>query len=92
MTQLNLRLFTDRLGPKAEERLPGRNRVIYVRDGDAVLRAGAQAAGLAANSAWHGSEAVTVTAGAAGAALLRWELGAGEIRRPPRRARASPRR
>ena len=78
MTQLNLRLFTDRLGPKAEERLPGRNRVIYVHDGDAVLRAGAQAAGLAANSAWHGSEAVTVTAGAAGATLLRWELGAGE--------------
>lgn len=78
MTQSILRLFTDRIEPKAEARLPGRNRVIYVRDGDAVIRAGAQAAGLAANSAWHGSEVVTVTAGAAGAALLRWELGAGD--------------
>jgi quercetin dioxygenase-like cupin family protein len=76
VTQLILRLFTDRLEPKAEERLPGGNRVIYVREGDVLVRAGGHAAGLGSNSAWHGSDAAAVTAGAAGATLLRWELGA----------------
>jgi quercetin dioxygenase-like cupin family protein len=71
-----LSLHTDRLAPKAEARLGSCNRVIYVRDGDAIVRAGAQAAGLAANSAWHGRDAATVIAGTAGATLLRWELGA----------------
>jgi len=32
--------------------------------------------GLAANSAWYGSDAVVLTAGSAGATLLRWELAA----------------
>lgn len=72
-----LSLHTDRIAPKAEGRLPGCNRVIYVREGDAIVRAGAQAAGLAANSAWHGRDPVTLIAGAAGATLLRWELCAG---------------
>jgi quercetin dioxygenase-like cupin family protein len=76
MPQFTLRLFTDRLEPKAEFRLGRCSRVLYVRDGDAIVRAGAQAAGLAANSAWHGADAVAVTAGAAGATLLRWELAA----------------
>jgi quercetin dioxygenase-like cupin family protein len=71
-----LSLHTDRLGPKVEGRLPGCNRVLYVRDGDAIVRARTQAAGLAANSAWHGRDPVTLIAGAAGATLLRWELGA----------------
>ncbi len=74
MPQYTLRLHTDRLEPKAEGRLPAGNRVIYVREGDAILRAGGQAAGLAANSAWHGSGAAAVTAGTTGATLLRWEL------------------
>jgi quercetin dioxygenase-like cupin family protein len=69
-----LSLQTDRVAPKAEGRLSGCNRIVYVRDGDAMVRAGAQAAGLAANSAWHGREPVTLIAGAAGATLLRWEL------------------
>ncbi|MBI3044928.1 MAG: hypothetical protein HYY78_19090 [Betaproteobacteria bacterium] len=77
MPQFTLRLFTDRLQPKAEGALPGCRRVIYVRDGDAIVRAGGQAAGLGANSAWHGRDTVSVTAGAAGATLLRWELVAG---------------
>ena len=77
MSRYTLRLHTDRLAPKAEYRLPGCIRVIYVREGDALLRAGGQAAGLAANSAWHGRDAVTLAAGTAGATLLRWELGAG---------------
>jgi hypothetical protein len=69
-----LRLYTDRLEPKAEVRLGRCNRVIYVRDGDSMVRAGGHAAGLAANSAWYGGDAVALTAGSAGATLLRWEL------------------
>jgi hypothetical protein len=81
MPRFTLSLYTDRLEPKAETRLPGCNRVVYVRDGDALLRSpgktAGQAAGLAANSAWHGRDELIVTAGAAGATLLRWELAAG---------------
>jgi quercetin dioxygenase-like cupin family protein len=87
MPQYTLRLYTDRLEPKAEAKLPACSRVIYVREGDTIVRAGAQAAGLAADSAWHGAGAAAVTAGAAGAALLRWELAgrrseAGELTGP----------
>jgi quercetin dioxygenase-like cupin family protein len=74
MSFYTLSLHTDRLEPKAEIRLGRCNRVVYVRDGDAIARASAHAAGLAANSAWHGRDPVTVTAGTAGATLLRWEL------------------
>jgi len=77
-----LSLHTDRLAPKAEARLPGCNRVIYVREGDVIVRSGAQAAGLAANSAWHGVDDAALTAGNAGATLLRWELGAGVTGKP----------
>ena len=84
MSSYKLHLHSDRLEPRAETRLPGCHRVIYVRDGDAIMRAGAQAAGFAANSAWYGRDTVTVTAGAAGAMLLRWELVAsGEARGGP---------
>ena len=74
---LTLSLHTDRLAPKAEAQLPGCNRVIYVREGDVIVRSGTQAAGLAANGAWHGVDDAALTAGNAGATLLRWELGAG---------------
>jgi hypothetical protein len=74
MTQYTLRFYTDRLEPKAEAKLPACNRVIYVRDGDARFSAGGQAAGLAADSAWHGSGSATVIAGTNGATLLRWEV------------------
>lgn len=73
--RMTLSLYTDRLEPKSEKRLTGCNRVIYVREGDAVVRAAGQAAGLAANSAWHGRDDVVIAAGGAGATLLRWELG-----------------
>lgn len=76
MTAYTLSLHTDRFAPKAEGRLPPGNRVIYVREGDLLVRAGSQAAGLAANSAWQGGDAVAVVAGATGATLLRWELAA----------------
>ena len=76
MPSYTLRLYTDRLAPKAEAKWPACNRVIYVREGDAIMRAGAQAVGLAADSAWHGGGPVTVSAGNAGAVLLRWEIAA----------------
>jgi quercetin dioxygenase-like cupin family protein len=71
-----LRLYTDRLGPKAALAAPlaAATRVIYVREGDATIRAAGQAATLAANSAWHGAVACEVAAGSSGAVLLRWEL------------------
>ena len=78
MPRFTLRLCTDRLAPRADCRLPGGNRILYVREGDAIVRADGQAAGLAPNSAWHGRTAVTVSAGSAGATLLRWDLGAGD--------------
>jgi quercetin dioxygenase-like cupin family protein len=73
-----LALYTDRLEAKAAlpGPLAGANRVIYVREGAATIRAGGQAATLAANSAWHGAVGCEVTAGAGGATLLRWELAA----------------
>ena len=74
MSSYTLRLHTDQLSPKSEARLPACNRVVYVRDGDTIVRAGAHAAGLAANSAWYGGDAIMLTAGTAGATLLRWEL------------------
>jgi quercetin dioxygenase-like cupin family protein len=73
-----LSLHTDTLGPKREFQLPAGIRVVYIRDGDAVVRSGAQAAGLAANSAWHGSAPAGITAGTAGATLWRWELASGD--------------
>ena len=77
MPQYALRLYTDRLAPKAEAKWPACNRILYVREGDAQVRAGGQAAGLAAGSAWHGPGSVSVNAGTAGAVLLRWEIAAG---------------
>lgn len=76
MPLYTLRLHADHLEPKADIRLGRCNRVVYVRDGDAIVRAGAHAAGLAANSAWYGGDAVALTAGSTGATLLRWELAA----------------
>jgi quercetin dioxygenase-like cupin family protein len=73
-----LALYADRLEAKAALPAPlaAANRVIYVRGGGATIRAGGQAATLAANSAWHGAGGCEVVAGANGALLLRWELAA----------------
>lgn len=79
MPQYTLHLYTDQLSPKSTVEMPAATRVVYVREGDAILRAGGQAARLAANSAWHGRDAVSVAAGAAGATLWRWELAAGAL-------------
>lgn len=77
MPRLLFQLYTDRLPPKSAVELPAATRVVYVREGDAIARAGGQAAGLTANSAWHGSGATSIAAGTAGATLWRWELTAG---------------
>jgi quercetin dioxygenase-like cupin family protein len=74
MPRFILRLHADTLQPKSGIDWPACHRVLYLLAGDAVVRSGAQAAGLAADSAWHGRDGVRVTAGTAGAALLRWEL------------------
>jgi hypothetical protein len=69
-----LQLHTDQLAPKSEMALAAAIRVIYVRDGDVVIRADGQAAGLGADSAWHGSNQGRIAAGTSGAILWRWEL------------------
>jgi hypothetical protein len=74
-----LRLYTDHLQPGAVSApLPQTERVIYVADGDAVCRGHGFTASLAANSAWQGRLAITLTGGQKGARLLRWELSADE--------------
>jgi len=71
-----LALYVDRLAAKAALPAPldAANRVVYVREGDATIRAAGQAATLAANSAWHGAVPCEITGGNDGATLLRWEL------------------
>jgi quercetin dioxygenase-like cupin family protein len=84
VTAFVLALYVDRLAAKAALAVPlaARNRVIYVREGDATIRAGGQAATLAANSAWHGAVGCEVAAGGNGATLLRWELGPTPVGEP----------
>ncbi len=74
-----LRLYTDRLsGGAVSAALAPTTRAVYVVEGAAVCRGAGIAACLAPNCAWQGSAAVTITAGPAGARLLRWELSSGE--------------
>ena len=75
MSQQILRLYTDRLSAGASStELAPTTRTIYVADGTAVLRGAGHAASIAANCAWQGPAAISITAGPAGARLLRWEL------------------
>jgi hypothetical protein len=70
-----LRLYTDRLSASASLSPLGRGiRAIYVSEGKAVVRCAGIAVSLAENSVWQGAADPTITAGAAGARLLRWEL------------------
>jgi hypothetical protein len=69
-----LRLYTDRLLPGAFSELAPTTRTIYVAEGTALVRGAGQAASIAANCAWQGPAAISITAGSAGAHLLRWEL------------------
>ena len=76
MPSFVLALYADRLEAKAALPAPlaAANRVIYVREGSATVRAGGQTATLAASSAWHGALGCEIAAGASGATLFRWEL------------------
>jgi hypothetical protein len=75
MSKQKLRLYIDRLsagaslGPLSET-----NRAIYVCNGSAVVRGAGVAVSLADNSVWQGAANLTISAGPAGARLLRWEL------------------
>lgn len=71
-----LRLFTDKLGARAQlaHPLSAAIRAIYVADGMAGISAARSTATLAANSTWFSTESATVAAGTSGAQLLRWEL------------------
>jgi hypothetical protein len=74
-----LRLYTDRLSAGASSTaLAPTTRTIYVADGTAIVRGAGQAASMAANCAWQGPAAIAITAGPAGARVLRWELSTGE--------------
>jgi hypothetical protein len=75
VSKQKLRLYIDRLSAKASlGPLSKTNRVIYVCEGTAAVRGANVAASLAENCAWQGAVDVTITAGPAGARLLRWEL------------------
>jgi hypothetical protein len=70
-----LRLYKDHLSPRtSSERLSKTNRAIYVCEGNVVVRGAGVAVSLADNCVWQGAVDVTISAGPAGAKLLRWEL------------------
>lgn len=76
MATYTLRLFEDRLGARAtaETPLPMLNRVLYVQSGTASISSYYGSATLSGNSAWFSAKECTVTAGANGARILRYEL------------------
>lgn len=79
MNKQKLRFYSDQLSPRASlGPLSNTNRVIYVREGNAVVRCAGVAASLTDNCAWQGVIAPTITAGPEGVKLLRWELSATE--------------
>jgi quercetin dioxygenase-like cupin family protein len=61
----------DHLKPHASAALPAMNRVLYLVDGALTV----DGKSVPVNTAWHGAGACTVTAGQAGATVLRYELG-----------------
>ncbi|HUZ74053.1 MAG TPA: hypothetical protein VMU87_13805 [Stellaceae bacterium] len=78
MASFALRLFTDRLAPGAALTLDGNAcRILYVAEGRLTVAAGGTVAALAPDTAWHGT-AASLRAGADGARVLRYELGAGD--------------
>lgn len=76
MAAYTLRLFEDRFGARAtpEAPLPMLNRVLYVQDGVASVSSYYGTATLSGNSAWFSAKECTVTAGANGTRILRYEL------------------
>jgi len=75
VTARALRLFRDRLEPGGRRTLARAHRVLYAEAGGVAVNHADTPARLAAAGAWHGAGACVLTAGDAGATLLRWELG-----------------
>ncbi len=75
-----LSLAEDVVSASAHCALPALNRVVYVRAGEVVIRAGGREERVAADRAWHGAGEVAMdVADAAGAVMLRWELARGGV-------------
>jgi hypothetical protein len=72
-TGYELRFFRDRYAPGAScsKPIPALNRVLYCRAGSFRTSEGET---RTCDQAWHGSQAVTITAGREGAEIWRWEL------------------
>jgi quercetin dioxygenase-like cupin family protein len=69
-----LRLCEDSLAPGATDVLGPANRVLAVLAGQLSVTTGDRTVTLPAEAVWHGAGAVELTAGGAGATVLRWEL------------------
>jgi quercetin dioxygenase-like cupin family protein len=69
-----LRLYEDTLPPDAVGALVAQTRVLYARRGTVVIAGASPEARLAEGDAWHGAGACRITADAAGATVLRYEL------------------
>jgi quercetin dioxygenase-like cupin family protein len=76
MARYALRLLEDTLpaGMTTSAVLPARTRVIYVVDGEVTVAMGNQGSLITPNTAWHGAGPCSLTCGAHGARLWRWEL------------------
>ena len=69
-----LALLEDRFAAAAVAELSATPRVLYVIEGEIEVASAAGRGRVAAHSAWHGTTACSVTAGAHGAVMLRFEL------------------
>jgi len=69
-----LALFEDRFAAAAGAELPATPRVLYPIEGEIEVASPTGRALVSAQAAWHGTTACSVTAGKAGAAVLRFEL------------------
>lgn len=72
-TDYELRYFRDIYAPgvAGSVAMPAVNRVLYCHSGGFTTCGGES---RTADQAWHGTDAVTITAGAEGAEVWRWEL------------------
>jgi quercetin dioxygenase-like cupin family protein len=77
--QYALRLCEDTLPAGGRGAFGALNRVLYVRRGAVTVASPPREARLAAGEAWHGAGAGQITAGEAGAAVLRYELARGAV-------------
>ncbi|MBL8378966.1 MAG: hypothetical protein JNM79_13940 [Burkholderiales bacterium] len=91
MSTHRLQLFTDRYGAAEAGTLAPRTRALYVVEGSIVVRGGGAAASLDANGAWCGAVGASVSAGKAGARVLRFELAGSAAAEQPAPCAASSR-